>query len=228
MDTVEATVVAGEATAMPERAGGAIPALCPSVTELLGASDLTPYQRAITAADRAVATAVTESDGDSWWEHMVPDAARAISLSAHDALRHGATLVVADVVGSVAAGAAGAASGAAGASVHDTATCVALTHCGSLAAAAAGRDNCADADMSSDGARQETVVLSDADTEVLDASDDDSQAAVAYSSPDDAAAVCERGGSLLDTGAGVPGVATFRTLRAAGRLRLPGGVVDGA
>jgi hypothetical protein len=218
MDIVE--VVADGSTTELDRAGHATPVRSQAAAVLLTASDLTPYQRVINPPDRAVAAAmITVSDGDSWWEHLVPDAARAIN--ARDALRHDAALVAADSVGPVAAGAAGTASGTAHASLRDTTACAAVNLHDPLAAAA-GRDDCTDNDMTTDCARpdQETVVLSDADTEVLDASDSDSQADAADSSPDDAAAR-KCGGSILDNNYGVRGVVTLRTLRATGQLRLP-------
>ena len=74
--------------------------------------------------------------------------------------------------------------------------------------------------MTSGCAAWETVVLSDADTEVLDASNSASLADAADSSPDDATAR-QRGGSVLGTTADALGVATLETQRAAGRPRLP-------
>jgi hypothetical protein len=161
---------------------------------------------------------ITVSDGDSWWEHLVPDAARAIN--ARDALCHDASRVAADIVGPVAAG-AGTASDTASVSLRNAAACAAVTQHGPLAAAA-GRGDCTDDDMATGCARpgQETVVLSDANTEVLDASDSDSQADAADSSSDDAAAR-KCGGSILDNYDGVRGVVTLRSLRATGQLRLP-------
>ena len=222
MDVVEAE--AGGTATQLGHAGHATSALCLAATELLDTSGLTPYQCAMTPADRAVTAAVTDSGGDSWWEHQVPDAARAINAWVATALRHDTTPAAAvDIVGSVAAGAVGTTSGTTRAPLRDDTVCAAVSQHGhELLAAAAGLDNCTHDDITAGYAcpGQEPVALSDADTEVLDASDSDSQADAAGSSPDDAAAR-KCGGSVLDNSGGVLGVATPRTLRSAGQLRSP-------
>ena len=197
----------------------------PAVVESLDASDLTPCQRAVSAADRAVAAAtviVDSADSDSWWERQIPDAARAINARA--VLCHDAVPGVTEAAGPVAAGAAGAAcsTATAQASLHGTAsgTCVVVSQHVSPDAAAA-RDDCTDHDMASGYAGQDNVVLSDADTEVLDDSASDSRADVDDSSPDDAAAACKRGGSVLGANADALGGAMSRSQCGTGRLRLP-------
>jgi hypothetical protein len=173
---ISAEVADGD-TAELGRAGHACPVLSQAATEVLSiaANGLTPHQRAVHPAGRTVAAATTDSDGDDWWEHQVPDAARAINARAVQ-LRHDPAPVVA----------------------HE----------------------CTDDDMASGCAARDTAVLSDADTEVLDASNSGSLADAADSSPDDAAAR-QRDGSVLGTTADALGVATLETQRAAGRLRLP-------
>ena len=75
--------------------------------------------------------------------------------------------------------------------------------------------------MASGYAGQDAVVLSDADTEMLHDSDSDCRASVDGSSPDDAAAACKRGGSVLGADADALGGAMPRSQCGTGRLRLP-------
>jgi Reverse transcriptase (RNA-dependent DNA polymerase) len=234
LPAADSTDISGElaagAAAVLDRAPSAVPVVTdsqpPAVVESLDASDLTPCQRAVSPADRSVAAAsgIVDSDGDSWWEHQVPDAARAINarvVPCHDTVSGAA-----EAAGPVAAGAAGAACSTVTAqtslSLHGTAsgTCAAV---GRQVApdAAAARDGCTDHDMASGYAGQDAVVLSDADTEMLHDSVSDCRASVDGSCPDDAAAACKRGGSVLGANADALGGAMPRTQCGTGRLRLP-------